>query len=241
MGGISTLKELVKEMPYEDFIYYGDSLNAPYGEKKEEEVLRLTENVIQTLLKQNVKAIVIACNTATSVSIEYIREKYKDIHIIGTEPAIKQAIKEGQNRTLVMATPITLKLKKYLLLKKQFNHIFIDLPCPGLAKRIEEDNLEKEDLQTMINNLLHPYKEKIDNIVLGCTHYPFISRQIHKAIGNLPLIDGNKGIAIHTKELLLNDNILNNQNHQGIITFQSSKNNKEEIKLYNNFFKKHIS
>lgn len=235
VGGISTLKALVEEMPYENFIYYGDSKNNPYGEKSREEVLKFTDNAVQKLIRQKAKEIIIACNTATSVAINYIRDKYKDIPIVGAEPAIKQSL--NGNTTLVMATPVTLQLEKYKRLKESLKpHKFIDLPCPGLAKAIETEDNDNALLVCMLDNFLNPYIGKVDNIVLGCTHYPFVAKHIYELTGVKP-IDGNKGIAHHARELLEEKGLLKKEG-RGRVQFQSSARN---IDIMKTFFEKEIN
>ena len=117
LGGISVLRELVAELPEEKFIYYGDSANAPYGDKTGEEILSLSENAVDTLLSRGIKALVIACNTATSVAGKYLREKHPDLAIIGLEPALKPAIEHSNGGTIVvMATKATLLGEKFHVL-----------------------------------------------------------------------------------------------------------------------------
>lgn len=114
VGGISVLKQLVAALPHENFVYYGDSAYAPYGEKTRDQVLRRSRAIVDLLLDEGVKAIVIACNTATSVAAATLRADYAHVPIIGVEPALKPAtLDEGNKRILVMATPITLRLDKY--------------------------------------------------------------------------------------------------------------------------------
>ena len=125
LGGISVLRELVKLMPGEDFIYYGDSANAPYGTRTPEEVIDLTKKDVEFLLERGAKAIVVACNTATSAGIQILRERYTDIPVIGIEPALKPAVLSKQNpKVLVMATPMTLREEKFHHLM-QWLHLYV--------------------------------------------------------------------------------------------------------------------
>lgn len=239
VGGIGVLKELRRVLPNENFLYYGDSLNAPYGEKTSEQVFELASRVAEYLLGQRVKAILIACNTATSVAVEALRKKYPEIAIIGMEPALKMAVSEDRkNKTLVMATPMTLHLDKYLSLQHRFeNQVeIIALECPGLAKRIEEADFEREDLRVMLKNLLEPYKNQVDNVVLGCTHYPFVKKQIREILGDLPILDGGRGTALQVQRVLKKRNLLNEQTCEGKIIFESSKETPEEISLYKRMY-----
>ena len=137
VGGISVLKEAVKLLPKEDFIYFGDSKNAPYGTKKVEEVIELSFTAVDFLLKHGVKAVVVACNTATSAAIESLRQKYIDIPIIGIEPALKPAVElNKRGKIIIMATPMTLLENKFQSLMKTYEkEIDIEtLPCVGLVE-----------------------------------------------------------------------------------------------------------
>ena len=151
LGGISVLKEAVKIMANEDFIYFGDSKNAPYGVKTAEEVKELTFNAVETLLKKGVKGIVIACNTATSAAVADLRVKYPELPLVGIEPALKPAVnnpKEG--KILVMATPMTLKEAKFHRLLDRFkgNRVIELVPCGGLMEYVESGVLDGDELNT---------------------------------------------------------------------------------------------
>ena len=154
VGGVSVLRELVRIMPNENFIYIGDSKNAPYGTKSHEEIFVHAQNCADILINKGVKALVVACNTATSVCIEELRQKYTDLPVIGIEPALKPAVMSKDNPVVVvMATPLTLKEKKFADLCKKFEKKadIIPLPCPGLMELVEEghtsDNVVREFLE----------------------------------------------------------------------------------------------
>ncbi len=239
VGGVGVLKELVQILPNENYMYYGDSLNAPYGEKSPEKILELVDNIVQHLLQQKVKAIVIACNTATSVAVSELRVRYPELPIIGMEPAIKKGIsEEKKNRVLVMATPVTLHLDKYVQLQHQLEPQaeFLPVECPGLAKRIEQMNLEGEDLKKMLEGFLLPYQGTVDNVVLGCTHYPFVKKLIRDILGDIPIYDGGKGTALQVQRVLREKDLLNDQKEQGKILFESSKNTEEEYEIYQKLY-----
>lgn len=239
VGGVGVLKEAVSILPHENFIYYGDSLNAPYGEKTPEQVFELSHNVVKHLLEREVKAVLIACNTATSASVSTLRNMYPEIPFIGMEPAIKMAVSEDKmNRVLVMATPMTLRLDKYKSLhsKLETKADFLSVECPGLAKRIESMNFEADDLKQMLNEFLSPYKGKVDNVVLGCTHYPFVKKQISEILGDVPLLDGGKGTALQLKRVLESSGLLNDSDAPGTITFESSNDTPEEYDIYRRLY-----
>lgn len=227
LGGISVLREIVNLMPSENCIYYGDSANAPYGTKEVSEIRRLSMEKAEYLTSQNVKAIVVACNTATSAAIKDLREKYQDIPVIGIEPALKPAIEGKDNPVvIVMATPSTIREKKFteLLGKYESRGTIYPLPCPGLADLVETGDLESEALYKYLLELLRPYMgEKIDSVVLGCTHYPFVRNMIRKVLGDGPeIIDGSYGTAMQLRRKLLEIDGLADRESAGEVTFLSS-------------------
>lgn len=230
VGGISVLREAVKKLPNENFIYYGDSKNAPYGEKSVDEVKKLTFNVVEKLIDKNVKAIVIACNTATSAAINDVREKYgKVMPIIGIEPALKPAIElDREGKVIIMATPLTLQEEKFNSLMKKYEKVadIAPLPCPGLAEIVEEGEVRGKVIHEYLEDKLNKYKrEKIAAIVLGCTHYPFVADEILNIISrNVPIIDGSDGTVRQLKRKLQYSDIVNDNKEQGKVEIINSLN-----------------
>ena len=180
VGGISVLRELRTLMPNEDYIYFGDCLNAPYGTKRVSEIERLTLDAAKYLVGKNIKCLTVACNTATAVCISRLREIYTDIPVIGVEPALKPAVKSNPHGNIVvMATPVTLRQEKFIHLLNKYGENskakIIMLPCPGLVELIESGKTEGECIESRIKELFAPFDiSKLDAVVLGCTHYPFI-------------------------------------------------------------------
>lgn len=240
VGGISVLRQLAQTMPSEDFVYYGDSENAPYGEKSRDQVVRLSRSIVDRLLDEGAKAIVIACNTATSAAAAELRADYAHVPIIGVEPALKPAtLAAGMKRILVMATPITLRLDKYQQLAEKWGsgHEVISAPCPGLAARIEQGNLDQPDIYKLLESLVGSYADTVDCVVLGCTHYPFIARQIKGVVGDVPLFDGAQGTAMQLQRKLAERGLLSKSSGPGRVEFLSSKSGADEIALYERFFR----
>ena len=207
VGGISVLRQLRKLMPEENYIYYGDSANAPYGSRPTEEVRTLTLAAAEKLMKEYpVKALVIACNTATAAAIENLRATYRDLIVIGIEPAVKLAADHFPGGRLgVMATEVTLREEKFDQLMHRFdgNCTITKIPAPGLVKLIEAGKSDTPETDAFLQNLLGPYVGKLDALVLGCTHYPFVSRRIGKVLGpETMLLHGGKGTARETKRRL---------------------------------------
>ena len=224
VGGISVLRELIKIMPHEDYIYFGDSANAPYGSKSLKKVRELSLDIAKQLMQKDVKAIIVACNTATSASVKKLRELYEDIVIVGIEPAVKPAVESNPGSViLVLATPVTLKEEKYHKLVNQFEEQaeIISVPCSQLAVMIEKGE-SKIRIKEYMSEVLKPYTEmKPRAVVLGCTHYPFVSDVISDILGkDVSLFDGGAGVAKEVKRRLDEKNVLNTDG--GKITFLSS-------------------
>ncbi len=203
IGGISVLSELLRIMPNENYLYFGDSANAPYGTKDSLKVLELTRNNLKYLKSVGIKALVIACNTATSAAAKTLRKENPDLPIIGIEPAIKPpAVTLDHPRVLVMATPLTLREKKFCALVSRFadKEEIIPLPCDGLAELIERGELDSADIKDYLKRLFEPYLDPPpDAVVLGCTHYPHIKAAIAECLPEGTLIlDGGEGTARHT-------------------------------------------
>lgn len=237
VGGISVLRELVALMPNENFIFYGDSKNAPYGTKTLEEVRKLTLADAEYLRSRNVKALVVACNTATSAAIHILREKYqKAIPVIGIEPALKPAVSVKENpRVLVMATPMTLRETKFhnLMQKFQDQAEIISLPCPGLVEFVERGELSGEALEHFLKNLFAPYQErKVDAVVLGCTHYPLVRKTIQKVLGSgVAVFDGGAGTARETLHKLKEYGLVSDAVTPGTVQFYNSTEDQAMIEL----------
>ena len=141
LGGLSVLREAVRLMPNEDFIYFGDSANAPYGTKEQEVIRDLTFRAVDRLLKQGIKGLAVACNTATSAAVRPLRQSYPQLPIVGIEPALKPAVEAWHGgRILVMATPMTIRQNKYqrLLQEYQSQAEIVSVPCEGLMEFVEE-------------------------------------------------------------------------------------------------------
>lgn len=197
IGGLTVLYEALKEFPQGDYIYYADTGNVPYGNKSREEVETLVLRAGDFLYEKNIDALVVACNTATSIGIEKLRERY-NIPVIGMEPAVKTALeKDKDKKILVMATELTLKEDKF----KKLVHInkgdlrVEGLPMPGLVIYAEEMKFSGKEVIDYIEKSLQPYNLKeFGTLVLGCTHFLYFKDIIRKVIPeNIDIIDGNLG------------------------------------------------
>ncbi|MGN0342478.1 MAG: glutamate racemase [Roseburia sp.] len=227
VGGISVLRELVRLMPCENYIFYGDSLRAPYGSKTLEEVRRLTEQHVEELMQQEVKAVVIACNTATSADVSILRGRYPEIPIIGIEPALKPAVLFKENPgVLVLATPMTIREKKFQTLMKQYEgqaRIWTQ-PCPDLVRFVERGEFSSQELYTYLESVLAEYRSRpVDAVVLGCTHFPFVKEAIRQVLGrDVMFFDGGAGVARETRRRLLAMDALAPEGTPGTVQFRNS-------------------
>ena len=242
LGGISVLKELYALMPDENYIYFGDTKNAPYGGRSDSEILTFSTNVINELIQMGAKAVVIACNTATSIAADILRST-KNIPIIGIEPAVKPAaIKYPGGKILVMATQVTLKKDKFNDLVKRYESTaqITPLPCPGLVELIEKGEKDSDEIKAYLKNLLMPFSdEHFDGVVLGCTHYPHIKKQIRNTFDyDIEIFDGAEGTARETMRRLCEEGLRNTSGLIGTIEFVSSLKSDEEIQIMKNFYSK---
>jgi glutamate racemase len=227
VGGISVLRELVKLMPEENFIFFGDSKNAPYGTKSLEEVRALSKKDADFLVEQGVKALVVACNTVTSAAVGILRETYADMPVIGIEPALKPAVlSKPHPRVLVMATPMTLREEKFhqLMLRYEDEADIVRLPCPGLVEFVERGELEGAALEKFLEGLFAPCRiESVDCAVLGCTHYPLVRPAIQKVLGSrVAIFDGGAGTARETRRRLLEAGLKNTAEKPGAVRMENS-------------------
>ena len=206
VGGISVLRHLLTELPNERFLYFGDSINAPYGVRPREEVEQLTMAALEKLMERGLKAFVIACNTATAAAVEALRAKYPDFIIVGIEPAVKLAVDRHPGGHIgVMATPGTLKSPRVLsLIDRVRGDCTIEmLPAPGLADLVEANKQNGPEGEALLRPWLEPLVGKLDALVLGCTHYPFAEEMLNKILGDsTELLDGGPGVARQTKRRL---------------------------------------
>jgi glutamate racemase len=241
VGGITVLHDALKVLPNEDYIYYADTKNVPYGPKPKEEVKKHIFEAVDFIIKQQVKAVVIACNTATSVAIEDLRAKYS-IPIIGMEPAVKPAVEQNKSvnkRVLVTATALTLKEKKLknLITRLDNKHIVDLLPLPGLVQFAEGFEFSEEKVLPYLEAELAQFDlDKYETIVLGCTHFTFFKDMFRKLLPkHTHIIDGNLGTVKNLKRALEKRKCIN-EGKGNIIFYNSGVRLNDTAKL-DNYYK----
>ena len=227
VGGLTVAREIMRNLPSEKIVYFGDTARVPYGNKSRETVIRYSHQICRFLQEQQVKAIVVACNTATSAAVRKLREMYPYIPIVGIEPALKPAALCMEHpKVLVMATPMTIHEEKFHVLMERYKEKaqILPLPCPGLMDFIERGDLDGEDLHKYLEDLLYSYREnQVDAAVLGCTHYPFARKQIQQVLGeNVKIFDGGEGTAREMKRRLQEKDLLCGRQKRGQVVFENS-------------------
>ncbi len=212
VGGISIWKEIVKLLPIEDTIYLADSKNAPYGQKSRQEIIDLSVKNTELLLSKGCKIIVVACNTATTNAIDFLRDNYK-VPFIGIEPAIKPAALQTKTNAIgILATQGTLSSELFHSTSKKFAEGIkvVEQVGEGLVPLVESGKMDTPEMLYLLNKYLYPMlDEHIDYLVLGCSHYPFLIPQIRKIVGDkVTIIDSGYAVAKQTRAILKKENLL---------------------------------
>ena len=237
VGGLSVLTHLRQQLPKERFLYYGDCANAPYGSRSTAEVRALTLAAAEQLVQNNpVKALVVACNTATSAAIRDLRTTYPELIVIGIEPALKLAADTFPGgRIAVMATEVTLREEKFDTLMHRFNTgcAIAKIPAPGLVELIEQGKADSPEAEALLKVILAPHIGRLDALVLGCTHYPFAANAISRILGpDVALLDGGEGTARETRRRLEQAGLLRDGTAEGHVIFQNSAEDNRLSKFY---------
>jgi len=240
IGGMNVLRDALKTLPRENYIYFADTDNVPYGIKSHDEVKGFIGQAVEFLCGMNIKLLVVACNTATSLAIKHLREKYS-FPIIGMEPAVKPAIESSSHkRVLVAATTLTLKEEKLenLLNEIDINGVADKIALDGLVRFAEDRNFNGNEPAVYLKEKFRNIDFKnYDAVVLGCTHFNYYENMIKDIIGidDVKIIDGNEGTVKRLKSILTENNLLNN-NGSGKITYVNSCrviSSEKEISNYN--------
>ena len=236
IGGLTLLKEMIYTLPHENFLYYADTENVPYSYKTTEEIKEYVEKALIFLRNEGCKAIVLACNTATNVTIEYLREKY-DFPIIAIQPAVKVAFDNNteNKRILACATPVTLKADRFenLINSLDINHLVDRLPLPGLVEFAENEQFGSPNVLEYLKKEFSKFDlENYKYVVLGCTHFTYFEKLIQENFPTLQPVDGNEGTARHLKNTLANLNLLNCDEKGNIQFVESGLYVKDEARFW---------
>ena len=202
IGGLTTLAEARRLLPQEDFIYYADTAHAPYGSRPRTEVLELTRTAITGLRPMGLRAVLLACNAATSAGAAALRSEL-DLPLVGLEPAIKPALKAVEGLVVVLSTVLTVQGEKFHnLLESLPQHERVQaVGCPGLVELIEQDP-QHEEIEPYVRELLRPYEQEMSALVLGCTHYIYLRPLLKRMWPTVPLFDGNEGVCRRLAQVL---------------------------------------
>ena len=219
VGGTSIWKEIINTLPYENTIYLADIHNAPYGERSPQEIIELSIKNTEKLLKFECKLIVVACNTATTNAIDILRRDYK-VPFIGIEPAIKPAALASKSKAIgILATKGTLSSSLFNRTSELYasNLKVIEVVGKGLVELIEADQIDSFEMHTLLESYIKPMlEEKIDYLVLGCSHYPYLIPILKKMLPpEVQIIDSGRAVALQTQNILRKTNLLNSAKKQG--------------------------
>lgn len=236
VGGLSVLRALLVKLPNEDFIYFGDQANVPYGERSMENLRHLADGVTQFFFSQNAKIIVIACNTASAAALKYLRAKYPEAFFVGMEPAVKPAAEQTHTHKVgVLATPSTLHGELYASVVERFASgvELFQSTCPGLVSQIEKGDLDCPKTLSILHEALDPMLlEGVDSIVLACTHFPFVIPQIEAIVaGQASVIDPAPAVARQTARALDQRNLLKASDSPGTTRLFTSGNATELTRM----------
>lgn len=229
IGGISVMRKAVRLLPNEDYFFFSDSVNNPYGDKSDKEIIDRCDELADLMINEKkCKAIVLACNTASAKAVSFLREKYSDTPIIAIEPAYKMVHDYNPDGfTLVMATRGTLESEKFhKLFYTYYNNNTSLLACVGLADLIEQN--KKEELKEYLERNLQDYKGMVSNVVLGCTHYPLAKAEIREVLGDVNFFDGADGVSRQLKRVLTEKDLLNDKTDKFTIEFVDSSETPEQ-------------
>ncbi|MEQ1546450.1 glutamate racemase [Methyloglobulus sp.] len=226
VGGLSVLREIRKLLPNENLLYVADSAHAPYGDKTKEFILERSTTIVDFFISRQVKAVVVACNTATGAAVKEIRPTIRPT-IIAMEPAVKPASEKTKTGVIgVLATSRTLTSNNFQILLTRFSDQVKIIPqaCPGLVEQVELGDLNGDKTRALVAQYVLPLiTQNVDFIVLGCTHYPFLASLIQELVGSsITVIDSGSAIARELKSRLEKAEILADRNYSGSVQFWSS-------------------
>ena len=213
LGGLTVVKELIRLLPNEKIVYFGDTARVPYGTKSAETIIRYSREIVRVLLKHKVKMVVVACNTASSLALDVLKKEF-DLPILGViEPGVRKAIDVTRNKKVgIIATSSTVKSGKYAkkIVQLNKNIVVLSQACPLFVPLVEEGWFDHPVTYQVARQYLRDMKKnKIDTLILGCTHYPLLKGVLHNVMGpGVQLVDSAREVALQVKELLTREKLL---------------------------------
>ena len=215
VGGLTVLKEVRNVLPNEKIIYLGDTARVPYGEKTQDLIIRYSKQIVDFLIEKKVDAIVVACNTATSLALEELNKTFKTPIIGVIEAGVRTALYTTENNRIgVIGTKATINSKKYETEIKHEIEVY-SKSCPLFVPAIEEGIIKGKLINQMVQMYLDDFRDKIDSLILGCTHYPLLKETISSIYPDIKIVDPAKETAQDLKEILVKKNLLKNDAEKG--------------------------
>ena len=227
IGGLSVLREVKRQLPGEELIYIADQAHVPYGNRSRGEVLGFSEGIVRCLIQQGAKLVIVACNTASAVALEELRRKFPFLPFVGMEPAVKPAAAETNTGVVgVLATPATFQGDLYASTVERFARgvKILQDTCPGLVNQIEAGRIAAPETRKILQRALLPMLEEgVDEIVMGCTHYPFVIPLIKEIVGSeVEVIDPAPAVARQAGRLLKEYDLLRRKEEEGTVSFYTT-------------------
>ncbi|HET90781.1 MAG TPA: glutamate racemase [Chloroflexi bacterium] len=227
VGGLSVWREIARQLPHEDTLYLADQAHVPYGSRQLAEVRELSAGITRFLLGCGAKIVVIACNTASAAALHHLRRIFPDVPFVGMEPAVKPAIEQTHNGVVgVIATQATFQGELFASLVERYagDVRVLTQVCPGLVEAVEAGALDTPETESLLRECLMPLVEAgADQLVLGCTHYPFLRPAIEQVVGaRLAVVDPAPAVARQTARVLAQRGLETNRDRAGRHTFHTS-------------------
>lgn len=226
IGGLSVWREIARQLPHEDTIYFADQIHIPYGPRSLQEIRSFSETITRFLLDRDCKLIVVACNTASAAALKHLRVTFPDVPFVGMEPAVKPAAETTHTGVVgVLATPATFQGELFASVVERFaNGVqLINQVCPGLVEQIEAGRLNSPETLAMIDQFLIPIRAaNADTIVLGCTHYPFVIDALRQLAPGVNVIDPAPAVARQVDRVLRERGWLRDEERSAIHLFMTS-------------------
>ncbi len=227
VGGLTVLREIVRQLPHEDTLYFADQAHVPYGPRPQEQIRHFCDTITRFLIERGCKAVVVACNTASAAALKHLRETFPALPSIGMEPAVKPAALTTKSGVVgIMATPATFQGRLFQATAGRYASgvRLVNQVCDGLADRVEAGDINSEETAVLLRKYMQPILDAgADTIVLACTHYPFLLEPIRRMAGaDVNVIDPAPAIARHLHRVLEQQGLLAAAGHAGRRTFYTT-------------------